>query len=190
MLRIAIAGAGMVSRHHLIGWSRLSDCHVIAIADPDLARAHRRAAEFSIAASYSDCATMLDCEKPDALDIVSPVATHHDLISAAADGGIRAVLCQKPLAPDLAAARAAAATAADRIRLMVHENWRFRPHYRRLATSIRDGLIGTPKAFRLEVVGSGLQSPRASESPPSLVRQPCSRPNAQADRTGTPHSSP
>jgi predicted dehydrogenase len=38
-LRVALAGAGMVSRHHLIAWSRVPAARVVAVADPDRARA-------------------------------------------------------------------------------------------------------------------------------------------------------
>ena len=69
-LRVALAGAGMVSRHHLIAWSKLSDAQVVAIADPEGAKAAGRAREFGIPAVFADVARMLDETRPDAIDIV------------------------------------------------------------------------------------------------------------------------
>ena len=43
-LRIGLVGAGMVSRHHLIGWAECAgEAKVVAIADPTAANAERRA---------------------------------------------------------------------------------------------------------------------------------------------------
>ena len=48
-------------------------------------------------------------------------------------------MCQKPLAPTLAAAEALVAAVGGAVPLMVHENWRFRPYYRRLRAWLDDG---------------------------------------------------
>jgi predicted dehydrogenase len=77
-LRIAIAGAGMVTRHHLIAWSRLPVVEVVAIYNRHLDRALDRAAEFGIPKTYTDFAKMLDQERPDALDIAVATEVHSD----------------------------------------------------------------------------------------------------------------
>lgn len=161
----------MVSRHHLIGWSRLEGATVVAIADPDLGKARARADDFAVPAAYGDAAAMLDDIRPDLLDIVAPVAVHGELIRLADARGIHAS-CQKPLAPSLAQAQAIVAGLAGSARLMVHENWRFRPHYRQIAGWLQCGVIGEPRAFRLETIGGGLVPPPGGGSPPALVRQP------------------
>ena len=62
-LKIAIAGAGMISRHHLIAWQRIAnDVVVVAVCDPDAARAAERAREFAIPRTYDSLATLLACE--------------------------------------------------------------------------------------------------------------------------------
>jgi predicted dehydrogenase len=170
-LRVALAGAGMVSRHHLLAWSRLETAEVVALADPDRARAAARAAEFGIGQVFDDVPAMLDGARPAALDVAAPMATHGALVRAAAARGID-VLCQKPLAPTLAEARALAAEVAGRIRLMVHENWRFRPHYRRIARWLHEERIGRPRAFRLDVLGSGVLPESPGSVPHGLLRQP------------------
>jgi predicted dehydrogenase len=160
----------MVSRHHLIAWSRNRDATVVAIADPDRKRAEARAQEFGIAQVYTDSAEMLDVEAPDVFDIAAPMSMHHPLIELAAARRID-VLCQKPLAPTLAEA-VAATDAAARIRMMVHENWRFRPHYRTIKGWLEDGLIGEPRMFRLEALSSSLLPQDDGSEPAGLTRQP------------------
>src|SRR5215469_3799310 len=135
-LRIAIAGAGMISWYHLVAWRNLgTKVMLVAVCDPDGGRAEKRAAEFGIAKVYDSRDAMLDSEMLDALDIASPRETHAAWVEAAVTRGID-VLCQKPMTPSLAQSEALVRKVGDRVRLMVHENWRFRPWYRTLKSWI------------------------------------------------------
>ncbi len=169
MLRIAIAGAGMVSLHHLRAWRSVAEVRVVAIADPDLARAQTRAAEFGIDVACSDVAAMLDAERPDALDIAAGHAAHRPLCLAAADRGI-AILCQKPLAPSLAEARGIVEAIGSRARIMIHENWRFRPWYRQAQAWVESDAVGAPAHLALDTLSSGFLLRDGTR--PALERQP------------------
>jgi predicted dehydrogenase len=59
----------------------------------------------------------------------------------------------------------------DKSRLMVHENWRFRPWYRELKRWIVAGELGDVILARMAMITSGLL-PEASGRRPSLERQP------------------
>ena len=169
MLRVGLIGAGMVSRHHLIGWSKLAGtAEVAAIADPS-ANAGLRAAEFGIAATYPSAAAMLQAERLDAIDIAAPRQVHAEMVRLGAAKGL-AILCQKPLAPDLAQAEALVAEMAG-VRLMVHENWRFRRYYRDAAGWIAGGSIGDIQHCTMTLLTSGLL-PGPDGARPALVRQP------------------
>jgi predicted dehydrogenase len=87
-LRIGLAGAGMISHHHLIAWSRDSRAKVVALCDPDLAQAQRRAAEFAIPGVHATLDEMLARHELDAVDVASPRETHAALVEAAAARGI------------------------------------------------------------------------------------------------------
>ena len=170
-LRIALAGAGMISWYHLTAWRNAgARARVVAVCDPDPRRASARAEEFGIARVYQDPAAMLAGETIDALDVASPRETHAAWVEAAADRGID-VLCQKPLTPTLAEAEALVERVGSRVRLMVHENWRFRPWYRELKGWIADGLLGEIALAGLSTISSGFL-PDASGRRPALVRQP------------------
>lgn len=172
-LRIGLIGAGWVTQHHLAGWQREEvRARVVAIADPSLANAQSRADAFGIPAVYSDAQAMLAGEKLDAVDIASPRETHAGLVRLAASHGIPA-MCQKPLAPsfDAAAQLVDDLAAVPGMRLMVHENWRFRPYYRQIAQWLQAGRIGRVHQAQMTLLSSGLL-PDAQGKLPALERQP------------------
>lgn len=170
-LRVGLAGAGWVSQHHLDSWARLADrAHVVAIADPNPAAARGRASAYGIPAVYGSVDAMLDAERLDAIDVAAPREAHAPICRLAARHGL-AILCQKPLAPTLAEAEALAADAGGRVPFMVHENWRFRPHYRQVAAWLRDGRIGDVRTVTMALLTSGLVADAAGARP-ALVRQP------------------
>ncbi len=170
-LRIALAGAGMISWYHLAAWRSLGErIRVVAVCDPDLAHAKKRAEEFGIARTYQDRDTMLANEALDALDIATPRETHAAWVEAAAARGI-AVLCQKPLTPTLAEAEALIRRVDGKTRLMVHENWRFRPWYRDLKGWIDAGALGEIRLATMAMINSGFL-PDASGKRPAFERQP------------------
>jgi predicted dehydrogenase len=169
--RIGLAGAGWVTEHHLDAYETLKDrAAVVAIADPDRAAAEARADRYRIAAVYDSVEAMLDEAELDALDVAAPRQFHAPICRAAAERGL-AILCQKPLAPTLEEARALVADVGDRVPFMVHDNWRFRPHYRQMGAWIREGRIGEPRSVVLTNLTSGLLPDERGELP-ALVRQP------------------
>ncbi len=170
-LRVGIVGAGWVSQHHLAGWARLHGrAQVVAIADPDGEAARRRAQEFGIAQTYASAAQMLREVQLDAVDVAAPREFHAEMVRMAADKGL-AVLCQKPLAPTYRQASELVAQVDGRCRLMVHENWRFRPYYRDMERLLREGRIGEVVQAQMTLVSSGLIADE-SGALPALVRQP------------------
>ena len=47
-IRVAVAGAGMVTRHHLLAWQKLPQVEVVALCARRIANAQARAAEFGV----------------------------------------------------------------------------------------------------------------------------------------------
>jgi predicted dehydrogenase len=170
-LKIGLIGAGWVTQHHLKGWARIADrARVVAIADPSRERAEARAKEFSIPAVFESAQAMLDAGGLDAVDIAAPRAVHAELARLVADHGLP-ILCQKPLAPTLEEAERLVADIGTRVRMMVHENWRFRAYYRQAAEWLKAGRVGEVKGASLTLVTSGTV-PDAKGAFPALVRQP------------------
>lgn len=138
-LRGAVVGAGYFSRFHLDAWSRIPGVEIAVVCDRDLERARRAAAEFGIPGAVSDPDAALGL---DFVDLATPPDSRLDLVTRAAARGT-AVLSQKPLAPDLATARALADVARRAgLRVMVHENFRFQPWYREIRRLLDAGRPG------------------------------------------------
>ena len=169
--RVAIAGAGMVTRYHLSAWAKLAQVEVAAICARHLKNAQDRATEFSIPKAYDNAAAMLDAEKPDVLDIATPPDVHAEQVKLAAERGVN-VLCQKPMTPNLTESEQLVAEVGDSIRFMVHENWRFRPQYRQVGQWIAQGKVGHIREFRLTTRSSGLVTKTANGRLFALERQP------------------
>lgn len=170
-LRVGLVGAGWVTAHHLAGWRSLRGrATVVAIADPNLANARARACEYDIAHVFASARQMFEETPLDAVDVAAPREFHASIVREAARHGL-AVLCQKPLAPTLPEARELADEVAPQCRLMVHENWRFRPYYRDLAGWLAEGRIGDVLQASLTLLTSGLLPDEAGRLP-ALERQP------------------
>lgn len=136
--RVGCIGAGYFSQFHLDGWRRCDGADPVAVVDRDLTRAAS-----SGLAAYDDAAQMLAELRPDIVDIVTPPATHLDLIRLALVSGARAVICQKPFCLSVDEAEQAARLSEQAaVPLIVHENFRFQPWYRCLKATMATGTIG------------------------------------------------
>lgn len=172
-LRVGMVGAGMISDFHLKAWEKVEGAEVVCVCDVDAARARARADAFGVARAEDDFLRMLDRGGLDAIDIATPLETHEPLIREAAARGL-AILCQKPLTPRLAEACRLVADVQGRARLMVHENWRFRPYYRKAGEWIAAGLLGRLQQCCMSAFSAGLIAD-ANGVRPALVREPSIR---------------
>ena len=172
-LRVVVAGSGFVVPYHLAGWQAVAGVTVEAIVARNIEAGSALAQRFGIAEVDADLAGTLDRLQPDILDICTPASVHAEQARLAAGRGIH-FMCQKPLADSLAGAAAIVASARTAgIRAMVHENFRFRPWYRRLAALVRDGAVGRPYYLRSDQRMPGTVTTAAHpETPWSLARQP------------------
>jgi predicted dehydrogenase len=169
-LRVGVAGTGMISLYHLRAWQEVDGARVVAVCDIDGTRAEERAKEFGVDGAYTDVEQMLEECDLDAIDIAASVDAHAPLTLAAADHGVH-VICQKPLTRTVAEAKALIAEVGERVRFMVHENYRFRPHYMTVREWIAAGKIGEPRHAQMSVRCSGLVS-LDGETPWLINRQP------------------
>ncbi|MHC4175332.1 MAG: Gfo/Idh/MocA family protein [Planctomycetota bacterium] len=136
------AGAGYFSHFQYEAWQRIPEVTVTAFCNRNTDRAKQITDKYGITRHYTDYREMLEKEKPDFVDIITPPPTHLEMCKAAADLGIN-VICQKPLAPTFKeACQIVDYTNKAGIRFMVHENWRFQPWYREIRKLLDDGAVG------------------------------------------------
>ena len=149
-LQGALIGCGFVSRFHLEGWAKVTQAKLKALCDLDPRRLEQASANAPGARLYTDAATLFKSEPElDFVELCTRPESHRGLVELAARSGVH-ILCQKPAAvvrPDLEAMIEACASAG--VRLMFHENWRFRSWYRALRAEIDAGTIGRPIRLRI-----------------------------------------
>jgi predicted dehydrogenase len=169
-LRAALLGAGMISLYHLRAWEAVSGARIVAVCDTDRVKAEERAREFGIERVYDDPERLFADGGFELVDIAASVEAHDPMTRMAANHGVH-VMLQKPMTRTVTEAEALVRDVGERIRFMVHENYRFRPHYLMVQEWIAEGRIGTPRHAAMAVRGSGLVT-LDGEVPFLVERQP------------------
>ncbi|MEO8409266.1 MAG: Gfo/Idh/MocA family oxidoreductase [Propionivibrio sp.] len=146
--RGALIGCGFFARNHAHAWRMLAGAEISAICDPQVERCREIAAILGNSPrTYGSAADLLANEELDFVDIATRVDTHEELVGLAAAQALP-VICQKPLAPDLASAqRMADALDARGLKNLVHENFRFQPAMRFARERMHE--IGQPVFARI-----------------------------------------
>lgn len=149
-LYVGIAGGGNIFRNHLEAYWATENIEVVSMCDIDAERARQVADEHHIPHAYGSVTEMLAWRHPEngrRLDIISvctPHPTHEAVVIEAAQAGVH-VLCEKPIAIDLAAAeRMVAACEEHGVTFSVLFQRRFWPASRRIREAIDDGTLGQP----------------------------------------------
>jgi D-apiose dehydrogenase len=135
-------GAGYFSHFQYEAWQRIPEVEIVAFSNRDPVKAAVVTEKFGLTRCYADYRQMLDQERPDFVDIITPPPTHREMCAETAQRGI-AIICQKPLAPTFAEAQAIVANAREAgVPFMVHENFRFQPWHREIKRQLDAGAIG------------------------------------------------
>jgi predicted dehydrogenase len=142
MLKGVCVGAGYFSRFQYEAWNRIPRVKITALCNRDIEKGNLIANEFNISNVYSSFEKMLDAERPDFVDIITPPHTHYEFCSLAIERNIP-IICQKPLSPTIQDSIAIVAMAEHKkTPFMVHENFRFQPWYREIKKILVQKLIG------------------------------------------------
>ncbi len=135
---VACVGAGYFAQFHYGSWTRMDRAQLVGACDLDLAKA-----EATGAPAFDRLDAMLDAVRPNLLDIILPPIEHAKTIRTALALGVKWIICQKPFCLSLNEARAISSEAeAAGATIIIHENFRFQPWYRRIKSALDDGLIG------------------------------------------------
>lgn len=135
-------GAGYFSPFQYEAWQRIPETRITAICNTKIEKAKPLMKKYKISHHYTDWREMIEKERPDFVDIITPPETHLEMCRFAADRGIH-IVCQKPLAPTFEeAVELVNYVQGKNIRFMVHENWRFQPWYREIKKLVSRGAIG------------------------------------------------
>jgi D-apiose dehydrogenase len=150
-LRGAVLGCGMIAEYHLRAWRRIREVEIVALCDPDAARAEARRQEFAPTARHFESldALLASKHRPDFVDVLTPPWLHKEHCLAAAATGVH-IICQKPLCGELSEAQELVAELRDYPRLfVVHENHPYRPWFQRILELNREGFFGPVRRLAL-----------------------------------------
>ncbi|MFT5197145.1 MAG: putative dehydrogenase [Cellvibrionaceae bacterium] len=120
------------------------NCEVVATSGRNRERAEAFAELWNIPKAYTDYNQMMDEEELDAVVIATGNDSHHPITMVALAKGLH-VLCEKPLAMDVAQAEEMAQLAVEKgVKTCVPFTYRFMPTNRYLKELVDDGYIGKP----------------------------------------------
>jgi len=159
-IRVGVIGAGLAGSLHLAAiLAQPAAFQAVAVCTRRAERAAAVALEARIPAHTSDYRAI--CRDPDieAVIVATPPHLHHAMAIAALEEG-KHVLCEKPMARNLAEARDMQRI-ADRIGTvaMVNFEHRFLPLRHQIKTLIDDGFLGEPRAATVVVHHASLNDP-------------------------------
>jgi predicted dehydrogenase len=150
-LGVGVFGVGEMGRRHAENLRRLvPEARLVAVASATGAsdRARQTAQELEIGHSFTSLEAMLECKDLDAVLIAAPDKFHAPAIAIAARAG-KDILCEKPLALNLADAHAALqAVAKAHVRLQIGFMRRYDPAYLAAMKKVEAGEIGVPVIFK------------------------------------------
>ncbi|MFQ3587494.1 MAG: Gfo/Idh/MocA family oxidoreductase [Fimbriimonadaceae bacterium] len=144
-----------ISHDHARGYRSVPATKIHALADIDLENAEAFRREHGGEVVYRDYREMLAKERLDIVSICTWPHLHAEMAIACAEAGVRAVYCEKPMAPTWAEAKAmvAACEKSGTVLTFSHQR-RFDPPYRKAREMIRSGRIG--ELLRMEMPTSNL----------------------------------
>ncbi len=138
---------GAMPRSHAAAYHRHPQTEVVAVCDirqEALDSFQREWADiWPDVRCYTDYRAMLAQEKPDLVSVCTPDHLHADITVDAANGGARAILCEKPIATTLADAdRMLAAAETNNVLLSIEHTRRWSPIFLKARQMIRSGEYG------------------------------------------------
>jgi myo-inositol 2-dehydrogenase/D-chiro-inositol 1-dehydrogenase len=145
-LRYGLIGSGMMGQEHIRNLKLLDGTEVTAVADPD-----EGMRELSVqtsggtAKAFTDHKDMLSSGLVDALVIVAPNDTHHQILLDVMSSG-KPILCEKPLCTTSDNCRDLLARADGReAPIWVAMEYRYMPPIQRLLQELAGGRAGAPR---------------------------------------------
>ena len=143
-----IGSGGIVLANHLPGFALCPQAKVVALCDSNPEVLERAGTQTGITALHRDWSELITRDDVHAVVIATPNYLHAPIAVAAAQSG-KHVLCEKPIAMNLAESleMLRAAERAD-VRHMTSFTYRFVPAMRYMHHLVTTGAIGTPYHFR------------------------------------------
>jgi len=152
----AIVGCGSIGNAHMEGYNLIDDIEVIAVCDPSLPARKTYMDEYGIEGEFESVAEMMAQAKPDIVSVCTWHLLHPAPTIAAAKGGAKAVICEKPMAIGMGAADSMVDGCTENgTKLVISHQRRFTPGWEKARALVEEGAIGEP-LFVTNKVAEGL----------------------------------
>ncbi|MBC8229359.1 Gfo/Idh/MocA family oxidoreductase [bacterium] len=140
--RVGVIGCGGISRAHANGYTA-AEMPIAAAADISQEQLNQFAAQYNVEKLYTDYNQMLAKEKLDIVSICTWPPLHREMVVAAAEAGAKGILCEKPMAVNLAEAdKMIEACDKSNTKLVIGHQRRFEAQYVKAKELIETGAIG------------------------------------------------
>jgi predicted dehydrogenase len=148
-LRVGIIGVGWGSHVQVPGFRAAEGFEPVALCARTPERLERVAGKLDISDTSTDWESFVTRDDLDVISVATPTVLHRDMTLAALDAG-KAVLCEKPLAGDLNAARdmVRAADKSSRPTACCFEN-RWNPDWLAVSALVGEGFLGKQYVARV-----------------------------------------
>lgn len=152
--RVAVIGTGKprsmpgrtgfaMAYSHADGYKAIKGCTLVACADIVEENATAFAEAYGVPRRYANYRTMLKKEQPDIVSICTWPHLHRDMVVACARAGVKAIHCEKPMAPTLGEAREMMRVCEKTgTQLTFNHQRRFENRFIMARKLLRDGAIG------------------------------------------------
>ncbi len=142
-LRAAVVGCGGMGRCHLSALQKMEELELVAACDVMQATLDRRAEEFTMPRTFTDLSAMLEEVRPEVVAVATQTRQHREVVLACAEAGVRGILCEKPLALDLAECdEMLDACTRHGVQMAVNHQGHLRPTTLRAQAMVEQGVIG------------------------------------------------
>ncbi|HME53686.1 MAG TPA: Gfo/Idh/MocA family oxidoreductase [Candidatus Lokiarchaeia archaeon] len=152
-LRVGFIGVGRISTLHQLYYQDSADAELVAVCDHNKGTARKQADAWGIKVNdvYTDENELLKRDDIDAVEVLTPHSTHHEIVVAACEAG-KHVSVQKVPCMSLSDYDSMQATArkAD-VKLKMYENFQFHAPYRKALDLIESSKIGKPVAVNIRM---------------------------------------
>jgi myo-inositol 2-dehydrogenase/D-chiro-inositol 1-dehydrogenase len=143
-LRVGVVGVGLMGADHAQRLARrTAHARLVAVADPDEARARELAAAFDGVRAGGDALELIAEDDVDAVILASPGFVHEEQVLACLAAG-KPVLCEKPLTMDSQSSLRLVRAEQELGRRLIQVGFmrRFDPEYAQLRSVLTDGSLG------------------------------------------------
>ncbi len=155
MYRVGIIGCGGRGKRHAQGYLTCPQAEIVACADPVGEARWAFQEDFEVPRTYKSYRDMLESEQLDIVSICTWPADHGEMVLASVGRGVKAVHCEKPMAPTWGEAKAMDRVCREHGALLTccHQR-RFEALFLTARRLLKEGAVG--ELVRLEATCSNL----------------------------------